>query len=674
MSVSAPTQRAPALPNEEARVALLHRLNLLDTPPEETFDRVTRLASIVAGTPIALVSLIDHDRQWFKSRVGVEAQQTARDIAFCPHAMLGTDLFVVPDAENDPRFRNNPLVTQSPHIRFYAGMPLRSSQGHALGTLCVIDTEARVLTPAQENALRDLAAIVRRELLQREAAAMSQRIHSADRRAVEESVAALGATFDQAAVGMVVMGMDGLLRRSNHRFASMLGYAEEELTGRHFSTFVDGETQRGMERDVARMQNNEITSYSRERRYRRSDGTFLWVNVTVALARTPDKQPLHFIAVVEDISERKRSETALDELRAHLEARVERRTAELQAVNASLAQVIEERDRTISARHRIEEALRTSRETLQTITDNLPVLIGDVDVDLRYRFTNATYSNVFHCDASQLQGRRIADVVRPELMERLAPLFERALSGERVVNDNIIYDEASGRVWSATYIPHRKDGQVNGFYVVSYDVTERKRLESALTEQALQDPLTLLPNRRAILAHLSDAIANSVPFAVLFLDLDGFKRVNDLYGHESGDVLLKRVAERLRATVGARDVVARLAGDEFVLVLYAANVARPFTSGDAEIVTRTLIDALNAPIDIGAQQVRVGASIGVAYYPGHPSRPITAKGLLTCADLAMYEAKACGKNTYRVADDDNVLAHAPRKHQDPVPLSPVPVA
>ncbi|WP_347558657.1 diguanylate cyclase [Robbsia sp. KACC 23696] len=670
MPVSAYATRAPALPDDEARVALLQRLNLLDTPPEETFDRVTRLASIIAGVPIALVSLVDHDRQWFKSRVGLEAQQTPRDIAFCPHAMLGTDLFIVTDAENDPRFRNNPLVTENPHIRFYAGMPLRSSQGHALGTLCVIDTQVRQLTPAQEDALRDLAAIVRRELLQREAAAMSQRMHRDDRRALEESIAALEATFEQAAVGMVVMGMDGRLQRSNQRFATMLGYTAAELKGWHYSRIIDPSERARTERDIVRIGSGEFSSYTRERRYRRRDGDYLWVNVTVALARTPDRQPLHYIAVIEDISERKRSDEALADLRADLEARVVRRTAELQAVNTDLAQVVEERDRTIAARRRIEEALRSSRETLQTITDNLPVLIGDIDRDLRYRFTNATYGDVFHCDAADLHGRRVADVVGPERMARLAPLFERALAGERVVNDNVVYDDASGRIWSATYIPHRQNGEVNGFYVVSYDVTERKRLESSLTEQAFQDPLTLLPNRRSLMAHLSEAMADNAPMAVLFLDLDGFKRINDLYGHESGDVLLKRVADRLKASVRTTDIVARLAGDEFVLVLHGVLGEHSLSAADAQHVAASVIVALNRPFDIGIQQVGVGASIGISYYPGRPSRPVSAKGVLSCADLAMYEAKAAGKNAYRLANDDCVLAHAPRKQNDGVLVIP----
>ncbi|MGF7187514.1 diguanylate cyclase (GGDEF)-like protein/PAS domain S-box-containing protein [Robbsia andropogonis] len=663
MSVSAHATPAPAFPDEDARVALLQRLNLLDTPPEETFDRVTRLASIIAGTPMAMVTLVDNERQWFKSSVGIESKHTPRDIGFCPHAMVSDDLFVVPDAENDPRFQHNPLVTDSPHIRFYAGMPLRSSQGHALGTLCVIDTKARQLTSEQEEALRDLAAIVRRELLQREATVMSQSMQRAEGRALEESSAVLHATFHQAAVGMVVLGMDGRLQQLNQRFASMLGYTVEQLQGKHFSEFTDADDVALAAADTARMQSGAISSYSRERRYRRRNGEYVWVNVTVALARTSDTQPLHYISVVEDISERKRSDDALAELRAELEARVEQRTAELKAVNTDLAHVVAERNRTIAARRLIEEALRTSRETLQTITDNLPVLIGDIDVDLRYRFTNATYGEVFHCDASQLPGRRVADVVRPDLMARLAPMLERVLAGERVVNENVVYDEASGRVWSATYIPHYKHDVINGFYVVSYDVTERKRLESSLTEQALQDPLTLLPNRRALLAHVSDAIADSAPLAILFLDLDGFKRVNDLYGHESGDVLLTRVADRLRATVRASDVVSRLAGDEFVLVLHALNTHH-LVAADARRVASGLIEALNVPVDIGTHQVRIGASIGIAYYTGRPTRPITAKGLLTCADLAMYEAKASGKNTVRLANEDRVLAHAPRTHDE----------
>jgi len=155
----------PRIPHDEAeRLAALRDLGILDTPPEERFDRFTRLAQRLFRIPIALVSLVDADRQWCKSCQGLDARQTPREISFCGHAILGDELFVVEDAMQDERFIGNPLVDGDLRIRFYAGYPLKALDGAKLGTFCIIDQEPRKLEGADLEALRDLGRTVETEL------------------------------------------------------------------------------------------------------------------------------------------------------------------------------------------------------------------------------------------------------------------------------------------------------------------------------------------------------------------------------------------------------------------------------------------------------------------------------------------------------------------------------
>jgi GAF domain-containing protein len=150
----------PVPANEAERLRTLRSYKILDTKPEERFDELTRLAALICGVPISLISLIDTDRQWFKSRFGLDVQETPRAQAFCTHAIMQPEMFVVPDASQDERFAQNPLVTGDLHIRFYAGAPLAARDGHLLGTLCVIDREPHTLTEAQMEALKIVGRLV----------------------------------------------------------------------------------------------------------------------------------------------------------------------------------------------------------------------------------------------------------------------------------------------------------------------------------------------------------------------------------------------------------------------------------------------------------------------------------------------------------------------------------
>ena len=155
---------APTPANEKQRLNVLWQYDVLDTVPEEVFDDLTELAAQICEAPIAMITLVDEHRQWFKSKIGVSLKETSRDISFCGHAITQADLFIVPDATKDQRFARNPLVTSDPKIRFYAGAPLISPDGYALGTLCVIDKVPRELRPDQKGALRILARHVMTQL------------------------------------------------------------------------------------------------------------------------------------------------------------------------------------------------------------------------------------------------------------------------------------------------------------------------------------------------------------------------------------------------------------------------------------------------------------------------------------------------------------------------------
>jgi PAS domain S-box-containing protein len=214
---------AAALPrDEDARLAALHSLGILDTPAEERFDRITRVASALFDVPIALVSLVDANRQWFKSCVGLDIPETPRAVSFCAHAILGEGTLVIPDTLQDARFADNPFVTGDPLVRFYAGRPLRAD-GQALGTLCLIDQRPRTLDERQLGLLDDLGAWAEQELadVQRAQAARLLRVAEARWRAVVEHVADAILTF----------GTDGRVQTANAAAEELFGRPPAELAG-----------------------------------------------------------------------------------------------------------------------------------------------------------------------------------------------------------------------------------------------------------------------------------------------------------------------------------------------------------------------------------------------------------------------------------------------------------
>ena len=208
------------LTDEESRVAALHKLGLINTPADERFDRIVRLAKALFKTDIVLLTLVDEKTQFFKARLGTCLEGTARDISFCTHAISEKELLIVPDAMLDPRFADNPLVTKEPFIRFYAGAVVRTYAGYALGTLCLIDSAPRTLTEAEQGLLLDLAKSVENEF---------QLLYLKTLQAENQRLAWIA---EQTANGVVYTNADNEMVWCNSGFSKLSGYSQQEITGK----------------------------------------------------------------------------------------------------------------------------------------------------------------------------------------------------------------------------------------------------------------------------------------------------------------------------------------------------------------------------------------------------------------------------------------------------------
>ncbi len=288
----------PLPPDESDRIASLHSLRILDTPAEERFDTITRLAALAFEAPIVLVSLVDANRQWFKSCVGLAGSETEREISFCGHAILQSTALVIPDALEDPRFADNPLVTGPPHIRFYAGQPLDDGHGHKLGTLCVIDRRPRHLGDDQLRLLAELGALAEREVnsigLERALA-----LEQAGRQRLEAIAEAL-------TEGLVTMSTDGTATSFNSAAETLFGVERSEIIGRDLGMLLAEDRLVDVARDRAR---RITTPFHSEVVLRRRNGTTFSAELAVSAAATDEEKFL--IATVRDISERSHALRAL---------------------------------------------------------------------------------------------------------------------------------------------------------------------------------------------------------------------------------------------------------------------------------------------------------------------------------------------------------------------------
>ena len=452
---------APLPDCEDARLAALAQYELGGAEADPAFLHLVRLASRLFGVPSSYVSLIERERQVFFAKVGVEACETGRDASFCAHTVSMDDMLVVLDASLDPRFHDSPLVTGEPHIRFYAGMPLRTPSGFVLGSLCVTDVAPRgAFTPDDARNLADLADLVV-DLLE-------MRRRDVARRISQSRFTSIAATSPD---GIICADREGRVTVWNEAAVRLFGYSADEVAGRTLDLIVPEQV------------------------------------------RGAGMTGLRWLTAV--------------------------------------------------------GARRLAGRT--------------VDFPARHR------------DGTEF------------------PI------------------ELSMSTWS-------EEGEV-AFGFIARDVRERRANEDRLHRLAHHDPLTGLSNRTVLSARIGEEIAAGSPIAVLIVDLDGFKEVNDTVGHSAGDRLLQLTAARLLACARSGDTVARLGGDEFALVLTGV-----VDRAQADAVADRIVRAIADPFAIDDQTFTLGASVGIAISGVDAD---TVDDLLSCADLALYQAKAEGRNRHR---------------------------
>lgn len=577
---------------ESVRPRALATPHALDALAEAAFDDLAWLAARLCDAPIALVSLVDADGQRVQGRCGLDPAETPRELAFCTHAIGQEALFEVEDALLDARFAGNPLVTGAPGIRFYAGMPLAGLDGRRLGTVCVIDTRARRLDAVQREGLQRLARRAGGLLLARQ-----QRLQAQAR---ERTLALLLEAMPDA---VVTCDAEGLLGEFNKVAREWHGVDPRALPPQQWAAYFnlhDSEDERLLATERIPL----LRAWRGER-----------VREAAIVIRAKGQPPRTVLCNADPL---------------------------LASDGTAQGAVCVMHD--ITGRLAAEERVRQSEQRLRTVADNLPALVAHVDAELRYRFVNRPYADWFGLQPHEVLGRHMSEILRREHYAALLPRLQQVLAGETVAFDmDVVRRDGAQRHLHATYVPEgpaRHDGQGRrqcvGFHLMVHDLTEKTQLARMLHERALTDELTGLPNRAAWNAELPRGVARAqragMPATVMFLDLDGLKQVNDGHGHAAGDALLCEFAHRLRGCLRRSDFIARLAGDEFVVLL--DRITQPDVV--PAVVAAKVLAAMAPPLHLDGLALRLRPSIGIAVQRG-PECDVAR--LMHVADEAMYLAK-----------------------------------
>ncbi len=523
--------------NEATRLQALCQLQILDTAPEKGFDDLTHLAAHICGTPIALVSLVDANRQWFKSKVGLEASETPRSIAFCAHAILQSDILIIPDALADERFATNPLVTNPPHIRFYAGVPLITAEGQALGTLCVIDYVPRNLEPQQIEALRAIGRQVVAQLeLRRSLAALARTITERQRgeKTRKRFFKRIAGGLGVAAAIVVVIG--AVSYRNASRFVRVTNSVEtnQQVSGKLqdlLSHLTETETE---QRDYL-IAGEEAALKSYQAAVANVDRSMQDLRRLTAKTPKPKQkldtlEPLiaRRLALLEkgiDLRQRRNFEAALQVVLSseskQLMDEIQKRLREMQNEQKSLLQERTEKtrqqtqlftliigiflllllvvlawvyyfiNRELTERQEVEEVLSAERDFVSAVLNTAGALITVLDPQGRIIRFNQACERIARYSFAEVRGKYLWDsFIAPEEVASVKAIFEQLRNGE-IPGESENYwitKDGSRRLiaWSGNALL-KADGSVKYFIVAGIDITDRQQAQAALRTSEAQN-------------------------------------------------------------------------------------------------------------------------------------------------------------------------------------------
>jgi diguanylate cyclase (GGDEF)-like protein/PAS domain S-box-containing protein len=581
------------VPADEAeRLVSLHRLGLLETLPSPAFDGVTRLAAAALKVPMVLVSLVDQNRLWFKSRVGLTLRESPRRGSFCAQAVLQRGPLIVRNALADPRFSDHPLVSGQTRVRSYLGIPLYTRDRQPVGTLCALDTEAREFGDVELVVLSEFAKIAEELLAAQEVASKSDGVlqYAMEREKLFRE------TFEQAAVGIVHTSLHGAILRINQRACSLLGYSPSELRELSFRHLTHPDDFPNNVTEFKRALAGETDSYRLEQRLRCKDQRYLWAAVSVTLKRTASRQPDYSIVVIDDLSAQKQAQSDASRARDAAQDKLAQQSvklkeaiesAELQGLRATetaeaLRQAQSSLGDTRGALEDSQRALRSTQETLRSTEESL----RSAQEDLR------------------------------STRESLQSTQETLHSTQQALLDaQALQREAQASLQSA----HTK-----------------------LAAESATDALTVLPNRRTF-SRRSEQAAQALkhsrkPYGLILLDLDDLKQINDEYGHDVGDEVLRTLGNILNSQLrNSSDMAARLGGDEFAVLCFGDINEQTLH----DVAERIHVQIGKEPLATPKGLLRFHGSFGLAL---SMTDDPDWKTLYGRADAALREAKAAGKD------------------------------